>query len=202
MDGVQQIADILAANNLTELASISIVGHGAAGAIDIGSTVLDDAGLSQHSAALAQIGASLKTGGDLQLYACDVASGASGQQFIADLSHYTRGADVAAATHLVGGAAFGGSWTLDASTGPIQASSPFTPASQANFQGLLANTFTAVQATTLTTDVDLDGVVDPGDTVTTTVTITNASTTTAATGVSFNETLSGMTLVGGSIKVT
>ena len=200
-DGVQQIADILAANNLTDLASISIVGHGAAGAIDIGSTVLDDGDLSQHSAALAQIGASLKTGGDLQLYGCDVASGASGQQFIADLSHYTGGADVAAATHLVGGAAFGGSWTLDASTGPVQTSVPFTSASQANFQGLLANpTLTAVQTSTLTTDADGDGGISPGDTVKVSVVITNTSAT-DATGVSFSETLSGLTATG-TVTVT
>jgi hypothetical protein len=164
--------------------------------------VLDDGNLAQHADALAQIGQSLMSGGDLQLYGCDVASGASGQQFIADLSHYAGGADVAAATHLVGDAALGGSWTLDASTGPIGSSSPFTPQAQANFQGLLANTLTATQSTTLTTDADGDSDIGPGDTVTTSVTITNNSTTTNATGVSFDETLSGMTLVNGSIKIT
>ena len=64
------------------------------------------------------------------------------------------------------------------------------------------DTFTATQSTTLTTDVDGDGVVDPGDTVTTSVTIVNTSAIDNAPNVSFNETLSGMTLVGGSIHVT
>src|SRR5436305_1455243 len=73
-DGLQQIADSLAANNLSGLASISVVGHGAAGQLELGSTELDDSNLSSHSAALAQIGASLVAGGDLQLYACNVAS--------------------------------------------------------------------------------------------------------------------------------
>ena len=62
-------------------------------------------------------------------------------------------------------------------------------------------TFTATQATVLATDNDVggpDGVIDPGDVVTTTVTITNNSTTptpVAATGVQFTETLDGMTIV-------
>lgn len=62
-------------------------------------------------------------------------------------------------------------------------------------------TFTATQATVLAIDNDVggpDGVIDPGDVVTTTVTITNNSTAptpTDATGVQFNEILDGMTIV-------
>ncbi|MCI0680523.1 MAG: Ig-like domain-containing protein, partial [Gemmataceae bacterium] len=55
-------------------------------------------------------------------------------------------------------------------------------------------TFSASQATILQADLDADGVIDPGETVTTTVTITNNSTNTDATGVQFTETLDGMTL--------
>ena len=136
-DGVQQIADILATNHLTGLAAISIVGHGASGEIQLGSSWLDESDLAAHAAALSTIGAALTADGDLALYACNTASGAAGQQFIADLSAYA-GADVAAATHLVGSADGGGSWTLDASTGAIEASAPFTAATLANFQGELA----------------------------------------------------------------
>ena len=82
-DGVQQIADIIAANHLTGLAAISIVGHGAAGELDLGSTVLNEGDLASHAQALPAIGAALTPSGDLQLYGSDVASGASGQQFIA-----------------------------------------------------------------------------------------------------------------------
>jgi uncharacterized repeat protein (TIGR01451 family) len=72
-------------------------------------------------------------------------------------------------------------------------------------------TFTAKQGTVLTTDNDVggpDGVIDPGDVVTTTVTITNNSTTptpVAATGVEFTEILDGMTIVdqpGADINVS
>jgi hypothetical protein len=97
-DGLDQIASILKANDLTGLSAISMVGHGASGEIDLGSTVIDDANLANDTAALSAIGASLVPGGDLTLYACDTAAGATGHQFIADLSAYAGGVDVAALT--------------------------------------------------------------------------------------------------------
>src|SRR5262249_28357558 len=137
-DGLQQIADILAEHDLHDLSAIQIVSHGAAGELELGATMLQDDDLAGHAAQLAAIGQSLTADGDLLLYGCDVASGASGQQFIADLSKLT-GADVAAATHDVGSAALGGSWTLDAATGPIEAGAPFTAQTLADFQGVLNN---------------------------------------------------------------
>ena len=139
-DGVEQIASILAADDLTDLSSISLVGHGAAGEIQLGSSVLDSADLSSESAALAQIGAALAPGGDLQLYACDAASGATGQQFIADLSQYVGGAPVAASSNLVGASAGGGSWTLNAEAGSANVASPFTEAAEAAYSGDLSLT--------------------------------------------------------------
>ncbi len=154
-DGVQQIADILAANNLTDLSSISIVGHGESGEMELGSSFINDSNLSSHSNALAEIGASLAPGGTIQLYGCDVAMGTAGQQFVNDFSTLAGGAPVAASTHLVGSADLGGSWTLDASStngasapssltaapttnGAVQ--TPFTQAALGNFQGELAVT--------------------------------------------------------------
>src|SRR5262249_20622444 len=112
--------------------------------------------------ALAEIGASLAPVGAIQLYGCDVAQGASGQQFINDFSTFAGGVQVDAATHIVGSASFGGSWTLDAvsdsGAGPAPAGvaapsgdvsssalvtptsvvTPFTPDALANFQNQLA----------------------------------------------------------------
>ena len=137
-DGIQQVADILAANNLTDLSSIAIVSHGESGALELGSSFITDANLSDHSNALAEIGAALAPGGAIQLYGCDVALGTGGQQFINDFSTLAGGAAVEAATHIVGSAALGGSWTLDASSTAGAnggANTPFTPAALANFQG-------------------------------------------------------------------
>jgi lipopolysaccharide export system protein LptA len=138
-DGIQQVADILAENNLTDLSSIAIVSHGESGALELGSSFITDGNLSAHSNALAEIGASLAPGGAIQLYGCDVALGTSGQQFISDFSALTGSAAVEASTHIVGSAALGGSWTLDASSnganGTPVTSAPFTPAALANFRG-------------------------------------------------------------------
>ncbi|MDB5599395.1 MAG: hypothetical protein JWN71_1439, partial [Xanthobacteraceae bacterium] len=199
-DGVQQIADYLAANHLTDLSAIQIVSHGSQGAIQLGSTELNGNNLAEHAAALADIGAALSADGDIALYGCDVAS-QQGQQFIAALSGYT-GADIAASTDATGHTALGGNWTLEATTGAIEAATPFSAAATASYQHVLADTLTTTQVTILTGDTDGDGVVDPNETVTTTVTITNNSTTTAAINVQLNETLDRMTLVPGSVKIT
>ena len=137
-DGVQQIADILAANNLTGLSAIQIVGHGGQGNIQLGTTVLDDAGLAAEAPALAQIGAALAPGGDIALYSCDTAAGASGMQFITDLSAYAGGIDVEASTHNIGSADLGGDWSLDSATGTIQDGAPFTAQALAQYEGDLS----------------------------------------------------------------
>ena len=142
-DGIQQIADILAENNFTNLSSISVVGHGESGEMEVGSSSITDSNLAAHSNALAEIGASLAPGGTIQLYGCDVALGTGGQQFINDFSTLAGGVSVEASTHIVGSAALGGSWNLDASStnaanGTTLANAPFTPKALANFQGDLA----------------------------------------------------------------
>jgi hypothetical protein len=101
-DGLQQIADILAANNLTGLTSISIVAHSASGELDLGSSPLIDPDLASKSNVLAEIGAALAPGGAIQLYGCDVAQGAAGQQFINDFSALAGGVTVEASTNVVG----------------------------------------------------------------------------------------------------
>ena len=139
-DGLDQIASDLASAGLSDLSAISIVGHGASGQMLLGSTLVDEADLASHADALAEIGAALTPGGDLSLYGCDIAEGAAGQEFIADLSAYAGGVDVAAATHVVGSADQGGSFVLDASTGAPVTASPFTPIATANYHGELSET--------------------------------------------------------------
>ncbi|WP_210255032.1 DUF4347 domain-containing protein, partial [Methylocapsa sp. S129] len=206
-DGLQQIADILAANDLTHLSSISIVGHGQQGEFTVGSLNLTDSNLAGEAQYLAAIGKSLAPSGDILLYGCDTAGGAGGQQFIADLSAYAGGAHVAASSQDIGtlhttNGTFE-NWTLDASTGAIDADTPFTAAALANYDGLLANTTVTASSitTTLTFDADSDGGVSPGDTVTSEVTLTNTGAS-AASGVAFSETANGLTVVANSVEIT
>lgn len=139
-DGVQQIVDILAAQNLHDLDAIHIVSHGLEAQVRLGTTVLSENNVDDHAAALAAIGAALNADGDILLYGCDVAAGTDGAQFIADLARLT-GADIAASTDQTGSTDLGGNWTLEAATGAIAATMPFTDATLASYEGLLAVSF-------------------------------------------------------------
>src|SRR5215472_3661245 len=153
-DGLEQIADTLAANHLTNLSSVSIVSHGTTGELVLGSSLITDGNLADHSGALATIGASLAQDGAIELFSCDAAQGPAGRQFIDDFSALAGGAMVEASTHVVGSAALGGSWTLDASSNNTQPpaapdhhtasdsstaapTEPFTNAALADFQSAL-----------------------------------------------------------------
>jgi len=139
-DGLDQIAEILTAHDYTNLASISIVAHGADGEIELGSTVLSAATLASNAAPLAEIGAALQPGGDIQIYGCDVAQDAAGDAFLQQLSVATGGANIAASSHLVGSAAEGGSWDLNVDVGTPDVASPFTAAAASAYPDLLSLT--------------------------------------------------------------
>ncbi len=115
-DGVIQVRDILA--NYTDLDSLQIISHGSTGAIYLGNSVLNSANIQSYTAALADIGASFTTDGDILIYGCDVAKGEAGQQFINSLAQLT-GADVAASDNATGATALSGDWVLETKNGNI-----------------------------------------------------------------------------------
>jgi hypothetical protein len=140
-DGVAQIATYLASHDISGLAAIDIVAHGQDGQIALGTGVLSASTIAQYQAELATIGAALQPGGDLQLYGCDVAQDATGVAFLDQLSTATGGANIAAASHLVGAAADGGNWTLDVNVGNSDnAAAPFTAAAEAACPDVLSAT--------------------------------------------------------------
>ncbi|MBV8187345.1 MAG: DUF4347 domain-containing protein, partial [Alphaproteobacteria bacterium] len=136
-DGVRQIADYLASHDIEGAANISIVAHGADGVVEIGSTMLSTATIAQHLPQLAEIGAALRPGGDIQLYGCDVAQDASGQAFLQQLSQATGGTAIAASSHVIGAASAGGNWNLDVDVGAVEAAQPFTAQALSTFGGAL-----------------------------------------------------------------
>lgn len=83
-DGLTQIAAILAANYLSGRASISIVGQGSAGQMQIGSATLADASLPGGSSTPSEIGAAPARGGALGLYGRGAAQAAAEAPFVAD----------------------------------------------------------------------------------------------------------------------
>ncbi|WP_034294232.1 Ig-like domain-containing protein [Herbaspirillum sp. RV1423] len=134
-DGLAQIAKW--AETQSGYDSISILSHGSDGQLHLGTTTLTDASLSdtQVQAELAELGHSLKAGGDLLLYGCNIAENQDGQTFVNDLSKAT-GADVAASSDATGSASLGGDWTLEYHTGTIDA----TTLAASDYQGLLTST--------------------------------------------------------------
>ncbi len=117
-DGLLQMEEFLADKD--DYSSIQIISHGSAGAITIGSTLLNSNNLLQYQSQLENIGYTLTDNGDLLLYGCNVGTGEAGKLFVAKLAAATR-ADVAASDNVTGSAASGGDWILENSTGTIDA---------------------------------------------------------------------------------
>ena len=112
--GVEQMARVMA--GYTGLSGVCVIAHGSSGSLRLGSGRLDCASLAAQGPALAAIGAAIAPGGVLALHGCHVAAGAPGRALVDGLARRT-GVTVAAASHLVGGAA-GASWELDVLCGP------------------------------------------------------------------------------------
>lgn len=149
VDGLQEMANWL--KDKHNMDAIHIISHGEPGKLFLGSSILTDENMDKYSAILAEVGNSLKKGGDILIYGCDVAKGETGKQFVDGFVKAT-GADVAASTDTTGAAALGGDWTLEAQIGKVN-SIPFVVS---NFGGLLANIIPITQTTnqTLTNGVE------------------------------------------------
>ncbi len=117
-DGLDQIAAYLAGHD-HDIASIHILSHGASGELQLGGARITGDTLLAHQADLAAIGRALKPGGDILIYGCDVAAGATGQQFVGDIARMT-GDDVAASSDATGASALGGNWVLETKSGTIE----------------------------------------------------------------------------------
>ncbi|MDP9938395.1 Ig-like domain-containing protein [Ectopseudomonas alcaliphila] len=155
-DGLKQISEYLAGR--IGIDAIHIVSHGLPGQVTLGSLTLDKAGLDARAADLAQIGQSLDADGDILFYGCDVGSGAAGQAFVNQIAQLS-GADVAASNDATGSTSQGGDWTLEVTSGSIEAVIPFSASAQQAFSGkLFAGTlnFSGPDATIGTTVRDGD----------------------------------------------
>ncbi len=139
-DGISQITNFLAQRSGI-IDSIQILGHGAAGMLQLGATSLTADNLDQYQSALSTwFTPQADKKPDLVIYGCDVASGEIGANFIQQLSQIT-GADVAASVDLTGSATKGGNWILEKATGIIEAGQAFTQQVRDTYEDVLA-TFT------------------------------------------------------------
>src|SRR5439155_2185466 len=114
----QQMAEALAGRR--DLAAVHIIAHGAPGRVGFAAGEWSLETLARDAGDLAAIGRALAEDGDLRLWSCETGRGAAGEGFVEALSE-AAGADVSAATALVGAAALGGRWDLDVSGGARRA---------------------------------------------------------------------------------
>ncbi len=134
-DGVEQISQALAGQH--DIDAIDIISHGADGALELGSTILDSRDLLANAAAIGGWGKALAANADILLYGCNVAQHADGQSFVDALSHLT-GANVAASTNLTGSADLGGDWNLEYRDGVIHTDPLFGTSGPQNWEGVLS----------------------------------------------------------------
>lgn len=112
-DGLAQMAAALGQRG--DVGAVHVLAHGSAGQLWLGTTFLDASTLAGQAEALAALGRGLTEDGDLLVYACDLARGEAGTQFVALLAELT-GSDVAASDDRTG---MGGDWELEITTGRI-----------------------------------------------------------------------------------
>ena len=169
-DGLTQIVDFLQqqanSGSTTGFSALHIVSHGAAGEIQLGSTVLNSAALEQHQGDLVEMAKLLAVGADVMVYGCNVAQGSDGQAFVTQLAKLS-GLDIAASTGLTGSVAVQGeleaaNWVLETSVGNLQAT-----ALQLNLSENLANN-------AATGAVTIGGVATQGRVLTATNTLADA----------------------------
>ncbi|TAK34684.1 MAG: DUF4347 domain-containing protein, partial [Lysobacteraceae bacterium] len=129
------IGDWLASHS--DLDAVHVFSHGQAGALQLGSAMLDGATLSERAGEIVQWSQAFSSDGDLLLYGCDLAANAEGRQLISDLSLLT-GADVAASEDRTGASALGGDWVLEQRVGQVDAAVALGQSLQAQWQGVLA----------------------------------------------------------------
>ncbi len=135
-DAIAQITQTLMGRS--NISSLQILSHGAAGSLQLGSEWLSATNLERYASNLQSWSTSLTNDADILLYGCDVAKGEVGQTFVQRLAKLT-GADVAASDDLTGNSALGGDWDLEVKTGEIEAPLVLTSHQLAAYQNVLAN---------------------------------------------------------------
>lgn len=145
-DGIQQVSEAL--QQRQNVAAVHIISHGNQGELFLGTTALTAANLNQYSEQIQAWGAALTNSADILLYGCDVATGATGQMFIQQLSQLS-GADVAASDDLTGLSSLGGDWTLEYTSGAIEATTLESDYQGVLFSMTLQDLYSAWQSNTL-----------------------------------------------------
>ncbi len=129
-DGIWQIAKVL--QEKEHIDAIHIFSHGSEGKILLGNAELSFETLQKYTKELQNISNTLKKGGDLLIYGCNVAKGEAGGRFINKLAEITN-ADIAASSNYTGAKQLGGDWDLEVKIGKVETHTLYID----NYNGLL-----------------------------------------------------------------
>ena len=132
--GIEPLGQIAAAlGGVTGVRRLHVLSHGAPGRLRLAGRDIDRRALLAHPSILAAMRGALAGGGEMVLYGCSVAAGASGARFVAGLAA-VLGVSVIASDVPVGNPAVGGSWQAFP-----DARCAFGAAGRAAYPGLLAS---------------------------------------------------------------
>ena len=125
-DGIQQITTVL--QQSPQIKTVHLVAHGSPGCLKLGNSQLKLETLQKYKSQLKSWSIS-----SLCLYACEVGSGKTGEEFIEKLHQLTK-AFIAASANPIGK----GNWQLEKTTHPVSVEVAFQPEVIASYAGVLA----------------------------------------------------------------
>jgi hypothetical protein len=134
-DGLDRISEVLAGTS--DVDAIHLVSHGSHGQVKLGDVWLNIDRLESYAGQIAGWQDSLRSGGDMLIYGCDLASTESGRALTEALGELT-GADVAASVDDTGNARYGGNWELEFVAGTVASEIAFSDDLMQTWDGLLA----------------------------------------------------------------
>jgi len=117
-DGLQLIGQTL--QQFSDVKAVHLIGHGEPGSMHLGQTRLDGQMLEAQASAVTLWNQALHDEADILLYGCNLASDVAGKDLIARMATLT-GADVAGSDDLTANKWLGGDWSLEVSSGKIEA---------------------------------------------------------------------------------
>ncbi|WP_432470592.1 DUF4347 domain-containing protein [Amphritea sp. HPY] len=160
--GLQVISDTL--TSYQDVEAVHLVSHGSAGEVTLGSDILSQETLADHSVSLSSWQESLAEDADLLLYGCDLAASVEGVQLVDSLALLT-GTDVAASVDLTGSSSQGGDWDLEYTSGSVETNVAFGTDIQQQWSSVLANTAPVLAGANDLTDIDEDPLSNSGASV-------------------------------------
>lgn len=134
-DGLTQVSETL--SQYSNVSSVHIISHGQPGSLQLGNSQLDSEVLFRRAGEFAKWRWSLSEDADILIYGCDLASTASGREFVDGLAALCD-CDVAASDDLTGHASLGGDWELEYRVGLVESSIAPSRELQATWMQVLA----------------------------------------------------------------